>query len=154
MAKLKKISVAVLYGGRSAEHEVSLLSAASVIKNLDKNKFTVIPIGIDKQGRCFINELQHLYVNDEVVLKTKNAKCLQSLAELNQATQHRPDVVFPVLHGSFGEDGTIQGLLEILGLAYVGADVLGSAVGMDKELAKHLDPHRAFFKYKLRDLVY
>lgn len=133
-----KIKVAVLYGGRSAEHEVSLLSAASVIKNLDKNKFTVIPIGIDKQGRCFINELQHLYVNDEIVLKTKNAKCLQSLAELNQATQQGPDVVFPVLHGSFGEDGTIQGLLEILDLAYVGADVLGSAVGMDKELAKRL----------------
>mgnify|MGYP001590103607 CR=1 FL=1 len=106
-----KIKVAVLYGGRSAEHEVSLLSAASVIKNLDKNKFTVIPIGIDKQGRCFINELQHLYVNDEIVLKTKNANCLQSLAELNQATQQGPDVVFPVLHGSFGEDGTIQGLL-------------------------------------------
>lgn len=133
-----KIKVAVLYGGRSAEHEVSLLSAASVIKHLDKNKFTVIPIGIDKQGRCFINELQHLYVNDEIVLKTKNAQCLQSLAELNQVTQQGPDVVFPVLHGSFGEDGTIQGLLEILDLAYVGADVLGSAVGMDKELAKRL----------------
>jgi D-alanine-D-alanine ligase len=138
MTEDKKISVAVLYGGRSAEHEVSLLSAASVIKNLDKNKFTVIPIGIDKQGHCFINELQHLYVNDEMVLETKNAKFLHSLAELNQVTQHRPDVVFPVLHGSFGEDGTVQGLLEILGLAYVGADVLGSAVGMDKELAKRL----------------
>lgn len=138
MAEDKKISVAVLYGGPSAEHEVSLLSAAAVIKNLDKNKFIVIPIGIDKQGCCFINELQHLYVNDEIVLKTKNAKCLQSLAELNQDPHYRFDVIFPVLHGTFGEDGTIQGLFEVLGLAYVGADVLGSAIGMDKEVAKRL----------------
>ncbi len=135
MAEDKKIRVAVLYGGRSAEHEVSLLSAAAVIKHLDKNKFTVIPVGIDKQGCCFINELQHLYVNDEIVLKTQNAKCLQNLAELNPDTL---DIIFPVLHGTFGEDGTIQGLFEVLGLAYVGADVLGSAIGMDKDVAKRL----------------
>ena len=107
MTEDKKIRVAVLYGGRSAEHEVSLLSAAAVIKHLDKNKFTVIPVGIDKQGCCFINELQHLYVNDEIVLKTQHAKCLQNLVELNPATI---DVIFPVLHGTLGEDGTIQGL--------------------------------------------
>ena len=106
-----------------------------VIKHLDKNKFTVIPVGIDKQGCCFINELQHLYVNDEIVLKTQNAKCLQNLAELNPDTL---DIIFPVLHGTFGEDGTIQGLFEVLGLAYVGADVLGSAIGMDKDVAKRL----------------
>ena len=138
MSEDEKITVAVLYGGCSAEHEVSLLSAAAVIKNLDKNKFTVIPIGIDKQGCCFINELQHLYVNDEIVLRTKNAKCLQSLAELNQDPAHRFDVIFPVLHGTLGEDGTIQGLFEVLNLAYVGADVLGSAISMDKEVAKRL----------------
>lgn len=133
----KKINVAVLYGGCSAEHEVSLLSAAAVIKNLDKNKFTIIPIGIDKTGCCFINELQDLYVNDGIVIKTKKAKCLQNLAELNQLTQ-RPDVIFPVLHGTWGEDGTIQGLFDLLGLAYVGADVVGSAIGMDKDVAKRL----------------
>lgn len=133
-----KIKVAVLYGGCSAEHEVSLLSAAAVIKNLDKNKFTVIPVGIDKEGRCFINENQHLYVNDRIVLKTKNAEHLNSLAELTYHKKNCPDVVFPVLHGTFGEDGTIQGLLEIVGLAYVGADVLGSAIGMDKVVSKRL----------------
>lgn len=138
MSEDKKIRVAVLYGGCSAEHEVSLLSAAAVIKHLDKNKFTVIPVGIDKHGCCFINELQHLYVNDEIVLKTKNAKCLSSLAELGQHTQDRADIIFPVLHGTLGEDGTIQGLFEILGLVYVGADVLGSAIGMDKDVAKRL----------------
>lgn len=133
-----KIKVAVLYGGRSAEHEVSLLSAASIIKHLDKNKFTVIPIGIDKEGCCFINDIQHLYVNDSIALKTKNAACLSNLAALAQNLKNEIDVVFPVLHGTFGEDGTIQGLLEILGLAYVGADVLGSAIGMDKDVAKRL----------------
>lgn len=135
MTEDKKIRVAVLYGGRSAEHEVSLLSAAAVIKHLDKNKFTVIPVGIDKQGCCFINELQHLYVNDEIVLKTQHAKCLQNLVELNPANI---DVIFPVLHGTLGEDGTIQGLFEVLNLAYVGADVLGSAIAMDKDVAKRL----------------
>ena len=133
-----KIKVAVLYGGRSAEHEVSLLSAASVIKNLDKNKFTVIPIGIEKQGRCFINEIQDLYVNDTLVLKTEHAECVNSLAELSHHEKNHADVVFPVLHGTFGEDGTIQGCLEILDLAYVGADVLGSAIGMDKDVTKRL----------------
>ncbi len=133
-----KIKVAVLYGGRSAEHEVSLLSAASVIKNLDKNKFTIIPIGIDKQGACFINEMQHLYLNDTIVLKTENAQYLHSLVELNRDKKHPVDVVFPVLHGTFGEDGTLQGLLEVLGLPYVGADVLGSAIGMDKDVTKRL----------------
>jgi D-alanine-D-alanine ligase len=136
--EVKKIRIAVLYGGRSAEHEVSLLSAASVIKNLDQNKFDVMPIGIDEQGRCFVNELQHLYTDDAILLKTKNAQQLSGLAELTGHKKALCDVVFPVLHGTFGEDGTIQGLLDILGLAYVGADVLGSAIGMDKDVAKRL----------------
>ncbi len=132
-----KVNVAVLYGGCSAEHEISLLSAAAVIKNLDKTKFNVIPIGIDKQGRCFLNELHYLYVDDTILLKTEKTQPFSSLAELLQAKKSC-GVVFPVLHGTYGEDGTIQGLLEILGLAYVGADVLGSAIGMDKEVAKRL----------------
>lgn len=133
-----KLNVAVLYGGRSAEHEVSCLSAASVIKHVDKHKFLVTPIAIDKEGRCFINEIQHLYENEAIVLKTANAECFSSLSALSQHTKNKFDVIFPVLHGTFGEDGTIQGLFEILGIAYVGADVLGSAVAMDKELAKCL----------------
>lgn len=133
-----KVNVAVLYGGCSAEHEISLLSAAAVIKHIDKNKFTVIPIGIDKQGRCFFNELQYLYVDDAILLKTEKAQPFSSLAELLQAKKSCCDVVFPVLHGTFGEDGTIQGLFDLLGLAYVGADVLGSVIGMDKDVAKRL----------------
>lgn len=133
-----KTKVAVLYGGCSAEHEVSLLSATAIIKNLDKNRFDVIPIGIDKQGNCFVNEWQYLYSDDTMVLKTKNAQLLSGLTELTGHKKALCDVVFPVLHGTFGEDGTIQGLLDILGLAYVGADVLGSAIGMDKDVAKRL----------------
>lgn len=133
-----KTKIAVLYGGCSAEHEISLLSAAAVIKNLDKNKFDVIPIGIDKQGHCFLNEPQHLYSDNAILLKTKNAQPLSGLTELKGDKKVLCDVVFPVLHGTFGEDGTIQGLLDILGLAYVGADVLGSAIGMDKACAKRL----------------
>lgn len=137
MVETKKINVMVLYGGRSVEHDVSLLSAAAVIKHLDKNKFTIVPVGIDKKGCCFINDLKKLYVNEAIVLKTKNAECLKNLADLNQLTQ-RPDVIFPVLHGTFGEDGTVQGLFEILDIPYVGADVIGSAIGMDKDVAKRL----------------
>lgn len=133
-----KTKVAVLYGGCSAEHEISLLSAAAVVKNLDKAKFDVIPIGIDRQGHCFVNELRSLYVDDAIVLKTNNAQTLSGLIDLKKHKKALCDVVFPVLHGTFGEDGTIQGLLDILGLAYVGADVLGSAIGMDKEVAKRL----------------
>lgn len=130
--------VAVLYGGFSAEHEISLLSAAMVIKNLDKRKFDIIPIGIDKQGHCFLNELQSLYSNDTILLKTKNTESFSGLSELMGDKKAHCDVVFPMLHGTFGEDGTIQGFLDLLGLPYVGADVLGSAIGMDKVVAKRL----------------
>jgi D-alanine-D-alanine ligase len=136
-----KIKVAVLYGGRSAEHEVSSQSAAAVIKHLDRNKFTIIPIGIDKQGYCFVNDVSQ-FSGQELVsalpLQTKTSTTLTSIAELNYGKKPICDVVFPLLHGSFGEDGTIQGLLEILDLAYVGADVLGSALSMDKDMAKRL----------------
>ena len=136
-----KIKVAVLYGGRSAEHEVSLQSAAAVIKHLDRNKFTIIPIGIDKQGHCFVNEVSQFSGQElasALPLQTKTSTTLTSIAELNHDKKAICDVVFPLLHGSFGEDGTIQGLLEILDLAYVGADVLGSALSMDKDMAKRL----------------
>jgi D-alanine-D-alanine ligase len=128
---VKKIKVAVLYGGRSAEHEVSLQSAAAVIKNLDKNKFTVIPVAIDKQGKAWVNELEHLTVDEFLPVKTQTSKALSLKDNLC-------DVVFPVLHGSFGEDGTLQGLLDVLGFPYVGANVLASAIGMDKVIAKRL----------------
>ncbi|MES2142581.1 MAG: D-alanine--D-alanine ligase family protein [Pseudomonadota bacterium] len=128
-----KIKVAVLYGGRSAEHEVSLSSAASVIKNLDKNKFAIVPVAIDKQGNWWLNDFTRLTIDESVPVKTSTSEKFSF-----EALPNRCDVVFPVLHGTFAEDGTIQGLLELIGVAYVGANVLGSAIGMDKEIAKCL----------------
>ena len=135
---VKKIKVAVLYGGRSAEHEVSLQSAAAVIKNLDKNKFEVIPVSIDKQGHWLVNDLKQFPLDESAPVKTSASKELFVPETIINQTKSFFDVVFPVLHGSFGEDGTMQGLLEILGLPYVGANVLGSAIGMDKVVAKRL----------------
>ncbi|BBB15334.1 D-alanine--D-alanine ligase [Candidatus Rickettsiella viridis] len=135
---VKKIKVAVLYGGRSAEHEVSLQSAAAVIKNLDKNKFEVIPVSIDKQGHWLVNDLKQFPLDESAPVKTSVSKELFVPEAIINQTESFFDVVFPVLHGSFGEDGTMQGLLEILGLPYVGANVLGSAIGMDKVIAKRL----------------
>lgn len=142
-----KIKVGVLFGGRSAEHEVSLVSAASVINALDKNKYDILPIGITKEGRWLseVNALQLL--KEHAPLETLPEHVLlpdprkQSLVNIStafpQAAQHI-DVIFPVIHGTFGEDGTIQGLFELADIPYVGAGVLGSAVGMDKVIAKQL----------------
>lgn len=143
----QKIKVGVLFGGRSAEHEVSLVSAASVIHALDKNKYDILPIGITKEGRWIseVNAIQLLKEHaplealPEPVLLPDPRK--QSLINVStafpQAAQHI-DVIFPVVHGTFGEDGTIQGLFELADIPYVGAGVLGSAVGMDKIVAKQL----------------
>lgn len=121
-----KTRVAVLYGGKSAEHEISQLSAANVIGMLNPELFEVVPIEIDKTGRwTFEGALIHL---------TPGAARPLSTADGALAV----DVVFPVLHGPYGEDGSVQGVLEVLGLPYVGAGVLGAAVGMDKEVMKRL----------------
>jgi D-alanine-D-alanine ligase len=135
----QKIRVAVLYGGRSGEHEVSQKSAAAVIKHLDKTKFEIIPVAIDKEGHWWLNDLRHLTVDESTPIKTNHSQALfkQGGAFTEQKLDFC-DVLFPVLHGSFGEDGTIQGLLEILGVPYVGANVLGSAIGMDKDVSKRL----------------
>ncbi|HEV2214025.1 MAG TPA: D-alanine--D-alanine ligase family protein [Terracidiphilus sp.] len=160
----KKLRVGVLFGGRSGEHEVSLLSAASVLKAIDRRKFDVVPIGITKEGRWLAaSDAGHLLASGQSSMArplragdpeaTPGAKLLHegiptlmapepaSSTTLNQ--NQRPggktlDVVFPVLHGTFGEDGTIQGLFEMAGIAYVGAGVLGSAAGMDKDVMKRL----------------
>jgi D-alanine-D-alanine ligase len=131
----KKIRVAVLYGGRSGEHEVSLRSGASVIRHLDKKRFEVVPIGIDKDGQWRMAPL-------EVVSNTPDT--LKIDASMKEFTfPSRPgaldfDVVFPVMHGTFCEDGTLQGLLELAEVAYVGCGVLASSVGMDKDFSKKL----------------
>ncbi|PYU30081.1 MAG: D-alanine--D-alanine ligase A [Acidobacteria bacterium] len=140
----KRLRIGVLFGGRSGEHEVSLASAASVIRGLDPEKYEAVPIGISKDGRWLVGGgaqkmlPEVLKTGQRVVLPADpNAAGLMPL-DHSGGDSLRVDVVFPVLHGTFGEDGTVQGLLELAGLPYVGAGVVGSAVGMDKDMQKRL----------------
>jgi D-alanine-D-alanine ligase len=171
---MKKLRVGILFGGRSGEHEVSLLSAASVLHAIDKNKYEVVPIGITKDGRWLTAEHAENLLQGKIVLESRQLRAgdpdttpaaavlargeavivppepvhrqsglvpFQSDAALTRRASDRAinvDVIFPVLHGTFGEDGTIQGLLELADIAYVGAGVLGSAAGMDKDVMKSL----------------
>jgi D-alanine-D-alanine ligase len=171
---MRKLRVGILFGGRSGEHEVSLLSAASVLNAINKDKYEVVPIGITKDGRWLtagdsenllqgklILEPRHLRAGDpdtteaaavlargeavvvppEPVRRQGGLVPFQTEAALTRRASDRAinvDVIFPVLHGTFGEDGTIQGLLELADIAYVGAGVLGSAAGMDKDVMKSL----------------
>lgn len=139
---IKKLNVGVLFGGRSGEHEVSLVSASSIMGALDAEQFNVVPIGIAKDGRFYsgenvIHDLKagkNLSSEHEVVFLTDPAK--KGLLNIKSGKLTPLDVVFPVLHGTFGEDGTVQGLLELTGIPYVGAGVLGSSIGMDKIVQK------------------
>jgi len=144
----KKLNVGILFGGRSGEHEVSLASAQSILDAIDKTKYEIIPIGITLDGKWLIgNDILEKIKNNDIASLTPvilspypgdnflyalhdyaSKNCLQPVKEI--------DVFFPVLHGTFGEDGTLQGLLELTDVAYVGAGVLGSAAGMDKALFK------------------
>src|SRR5438309_10984034 len=172
---MKKVRVGVLFGGRSGEHEVSLLSAASVVNAIDKEKYEVVPIGITKDGHWLTaaaaeallqgkphDESKHLRAGDpeatpgaavlasgEAVVvppepvhpASRSLTPFQSDATALRRAADRAinvDVIFPVLHGTFGEDGTIQGLLELADIPYVGAGVIGSAAGMDKDIMKSL----------------
>jgi D-alanine-D-alanine ligase len=145
---MKKLTVALLFGGKSGEHEVSLRSAASIFSAIDREKYNVIPIGITKEGqwRSDPKLLEAEFPNilrsgSPVFLPAEPADNHQILFRSGKPPVRdgaRIDVVFPVLHGTFGEDGTIQGLLEMANIPYVGAGVLGSAVGMDKDVTKRL----------------
>ncbi|MFY9561723.1 MAG: D-alanine--D-alanine ligase family protein [Terriglobales bacterium] len=176
---MAKLRVGILFGGRSGEHEVSLLSAASVLKAIDKTKYEVVPIGITKDGHWVTAEhaerllqgdaesgksarpTQHLRAGDpeatpgaallaqgeavivppEPVHRDAGLAPFRIEASALRRSSDRAinvDVIFPVLHGTFGEDGTIQGLLELADIAYVGAGVLGSSAGMDKDVMKSL----------------
>jgi D-alanine-D-alanine ligase len=171
---MEKLRVGILFGGRSGEHEVSLLSAASVFNAIDKEKYEVVPIGITKDGRWLTAEHAENLLTGKLVLEPRNLRAgdpetTTSAAVLARGEAvvvppepvHRHsglvpfqtdagpmrrasdrainvDVIFPVLHGTFGEDGTIQGLLELADIPYVGAGVLGSAAGMDKDIMKSL----------------
>lgn len=133
-----KINVGVLFGGKSVEHEVSLQSARNVICALDREKYHVILMGIDKAGKWYFHdEIDYLlYPEDPKKIVLGPAK---GEIELLQAVETNViDVVFPILHGLYGEDGTVQGLLKLANIPYVGADILGSAVGMDKDVMKRL----------------
>ena len=157
----KKLRVGILFGGRSGEHEVSLLSAASILHAIDRRRFDVVPIGITREGRWLAAadahsllegthpaSARHLRAGDPEA--TPGARLLhegiptllapepRSSAALVDSREKSLDVVFPVLHGTFGEDGTIQGLFELAGIAYVGSGVLGSSTGMDKDAMKRL----------------
>lgn len=147
----KKIRVGILCGGRSAEHEISLLSAKSVLDAIDKNKYEITLIGINKSGEWFLHpdvnhslaeannpKRIHLQAGQENVtlVAKENGNPLVSLSgnTINQTV----DVIFPILHGTFGEDGTIQGLLKLANIPFVGASVLSSAIAMDKDVMKRL----------------
>ena len=145
MTSAKRLRVGILFGGRSGEHEVSLASAASVIRALDPEKYEAVPIGIAKDGRWLVGTNAQkmlpeiLKTGERVVLPPDpSAAALVPLSPSAGQPSTLVDVVFPVLHGTFGEDGTVQGLLELAGLPYVGAGVLASAVGMDKDVQKRL----------------
>lgn len=148
----KKIRIGLIFGGRSGEHEVSLASATSVMANLDKDKYDVVPIGITKGGAWLLGvdpprlQAAEQNVGHEEALEQSTAVTLTgdpSLRRLipvhsNQqlGAEGALDVVFPILHGTYGEDGALQGLLEMANVPYVGCGVLGSALGMDKEKMK------------------
>lgn len=133
----ERIKIALLYGGRSSEHEISLISASSVISHLDREIFDILPIGIDREGRWWLNELAAIDPLAKQTLKVKAAKA-QAIDSFSFLASQDNCVVFPVMHGTFSEDGAIQGLLELVNIPYVGAGVMSSAMCMDKDIAKRL----------------
>ena len=165
----KKIRVGIIFGGKSAEHEVSLQSGKNIIEAIDKNKYEPILIGIDKAGKWRLSDSSNFLLNsqDPKLIKL-NKQISQSVALVPQSNgkimnldNHKfdkcIDVAFPILHGPFGEDGTIQGLLKLANIPFVGAGVLGSAVGMDKDVMKRLlrdarIPIRKFLTFGKRSL--
>jgi D-alanine-D-alanine ligase len=165
---MKKLRVGIVFGGRSAEHEVALQSAKNIIAVIDKNKYDLVLIGIDRQGQWYLNQSTDFLLNSDdprnISLKSggKNLAVIPGdqtgpIVETGDSgTIGDIDVVFPVLHGPYGEDGSIQGLLRLADIPFVGADVLGSAISMDKDVMKRLlrdagIPHAAFKSFKLAE---
>ena len=148
----KKMRVGILFGGKSAEHEVALQSAKNIVAAIDKDKYEVALIGIDKQGQWHLQDSARFLLNPdnpeaialnvnssaEALAVVPGTHTTQALSISEKQTMEPVDVIFPVLHGPFGEDGTIQGLLKLMDLPFVGASVLGSAIGMDKDVMKRL----------------
>ncbi|HRK01682.1 MAG TPA: D-alanine--D-alanine ligase [Oligoflexia bacterium] len=152
--KKAKLRVGILFGGKSGEHEVSVTSALSIFQALDKEKYEVTLVGIDKTGRWLLPEQAHVLAHQKNPRLLKLNEVRETVGflpfpaeknlvpfeggKLNAGSASQFDVVFPVLHGTNGEDGTMQGLLELANVAYVGSGVLGSSVGMDKDVSKRL----------------
>jgi len=147
----KKINIGLVFGGRSGEHEVSLQSAKSIYEALDKDKYNVFLIGIDKQGHWLLgNPANYLLNAQNPKLIALNRSSATSIVPVNKTDSSeiislqsgkelaKIDVFFPIIHGTYGEDGSLQGMLEILNCAYVGSGVIGSALGMDKDIQKRL----------------
>ncbi|MBP2666705.1 MAG: ddlA [Firmicutes bacterium] len=147
---MTKINVGILFGGKSTEHEVSLQSAKNVLDAIDREKYNVTLIGIDKGGRWYLNDHSHFLLNshdpkrialnkgDKDVVLVPGDESRELLCLGGGYAGGKLDVIFPVLHGAFGEDGTMQGLLKLVDVPFVGAGVLGSAIAMDKDVAKRL----------------
>jgi len=149
----RKLRVGILFGGKSAEHEVSLQSAKNIFDAIDREKYEPILIGIDKSGRWLLNDESNFLLNandpkrirlntssDAVALVPQSKGTISNLSALKNGSANNSaiDVIFPVLHGPFGEDGTVQGLLKLADIPFVGSGVLASAVGMDKDVMKRL----------------
>ena len=142
----KKLRVGILFGGKSGEHDISLRSATSILKAIDRKKYDIVEIGITRQGRWLeADSAKALLTGEAPKLQSKrpsslslSASATSELALAESASSLGVDVIFPVLHGTFGEDGTIQGLFELADIAYVGSGVLGSAAAMDKDAMKRL----------------
>jgi len=133
---MRKLRVGVLYGGRSVEHDVSLLSAKNILQNIDTNKFEIYLLAIDKEGKWYLcNDINEPINSGAPLSVILDAREPYFIAEEEQVSL---DVIFPILHGTDGEDGSVQGLLQTLNIAYVGSGVLGSAAAMDKLLAKRV----------------
>ncbi|HEY6706504.1 MAG TPA: D-alanine--D-alanine ligase A, partial [Actinomycetota bacterium] len=136
MAGTAKIRLAILYGGRSAEHQVSVVSARSVMEALDPARFEVVPIAITRDGAWLLPDRSPLELTASEGTLPEVEPAGRELAVRPQQGVGGVDVVFPILHGPFGEDGTVQGLFELADLPYVGSGVLASALAMDKAMAK------------------
>jgi D-alanine-D-alanine ligase len=150
---MKKLRVGILFGGKSAEHEVSLQSAKNIYDAIDREKYEPVLIGIDKSGRWLLNDESGFLINandpkrirlntssDAVALVPQSRGTISNLSaqKNDNANDSAIDVIFPILHGPFGEDGTVQGLLKLADIPFVGSGVLASAVGMDKDVMKRL----------------
>jgi D-alanine-D-alanine ligase len=136
-----RLKIAILYGGRTGEHEVSLVSAASVLQHLDKDKYEITPIGIDKNGMIYLNRTEELLqYSKSLPVRTEHSFIIHSLID-NAKFCCDMDVVIPMIHGHDYEDGCLQGVLRHAQVAFVGCDVIGSAIGMSKDIAKRLAIH-------------